>query len=408
MAYYKLKSKPSLRIEKRVNENKKKYKYIYKRVTDMTVIKTAYQKMRKGKTNRKGIQHIDANLDYYCQKMKRMLENTRPEGVTVEHPELAFYPHKHEEIDIFEKKKRKVQKPSLTEQWVHHIILQVLQPIFFKRLYRYSLGSIPKRKYGKYMERNGGAHKGKKKLEYWIHGGFKFFIKADIRHFYDSVRVDKMLETLSGYICDSWMVHLISLCFVHNRRGIPLGFYISQWCANMFLEKLDNLIIESGFRHLRYMDDIIIVGNNKKALHQLIVKIKQTLGKMRLKIKGNWQVCRFDYVKKDRKRIGRPVDFMGFKFYRDKTVLRKHILRGMNRIARHIARRKAQGKKICCHQASSIVSRMGWIKHTDCYGWYLRHIKPLVEIRQMKGIVSKRSKKERQHDGKVRREAIAA
>lgn len=393
MAYFKAK-KLTPSPEKRVNESKKRYKYLYKNITDMETIKAAYKKMRRGKSARVSIQRIDANLEYYCKKMQRMLENTKPDGVSVARPELSFHPCKHEYFEIREGKTRRIQKPSITEQWVHHIIILVLEPILFKHLYNYSLGSIPKRFHGKYFERRGGAHKGKMKLEKWIHQGFKFFAKIDIRHFYDSIVVDVLIKNLEKYICDPWVIHLIRLCLQHNKRGIPLGFYLSQWLSNVFVEPIDLLIQRAGYRHIRYMDDIVIVGNNKRELHSLLVEIRKVLGSLRLRMKGNWQVCKFDYIKKDGEIVGRPIDFMGFKFYRNKTILRKKIIKHMAQIARNIGAKKQNGQKICWRQASSIVSRVGWVQYTDCYGWYLRNIKPFVEIRQMKRIVSKHDKAE--------------
>jgi hypothetical protein len=58
------------------------------------VIRKAYKKLRKGKTKRKEIQYIDAHLDNEVQKMYDMILNTKPEGVDVPHPELAYKPKK--------------------------------------------------------------------------------------------------------------------------------------------------------------------------------------------------------------------------------------------------------------------------------------------------------------------------
>ena len=49
-------------------------------------------------------------------------------------------------------------------------------------------------------------------------------------------------------------------------KGIPLGFYISQWLANYILEPLDKFITEKlGLKDfVRYMDDMIFFDNAKK------------------------------------------------------------------------------------------------------------------------------------------------
>ena len=70
----------------------KEYKYLYQQMLKDDVIRKAYKKLRKGKTKRKEIQYIDAHLDDEVQKMYDMILNTKPEGVDVPHPELAYKP----------------------------------------------------------------------------------------------------------------------------------------------------------------------------------------------------------------------------------------------------------------------------------------------------------------------------
>ena len=48
---------------------------------DENVIRQAYKKLRKGKTKRKEIIDIDANLDEEVAAMRRMIENTKPPDV---------------------------------------------------------------------------------------------------------------------------------------------------------------------------------------------------------------------------------------------------------------------------------------------------------------------------------------
>ena len=131
----------------------KEYKYLYQKMLDETVIRKAYTKLRKGKTKRKEIQSIDANLDTEVAAMKEMIQNTRPPGVAVEKPELAYRPCKRNPKFIFEHgKQRKIFMPEIHEQWLHHIIVLILEPIIMATAYRFSCGSFPKR----------GIHYGKK------------------------------------------------------------------------------------------------------------------------------------------------------------------------------------------------------------------------------------------------------
>ena len=175
-----------------------------------------------------------------------------------------------------------------------------------------------------------GAHYGKKYiLKILGRGkGIRNFGKIDIRHFYDNIRINILMKELAIRIKDNWFLYIIRLCLKGFKKGIPLGFYISQWLANYILEPLDKFITEKlGLKDfVRYMDDMIFFDNAKKKLQATIVSIQIFIGqRYRLRLKGNYQVCRFYYEGK-RKKIGRPLDFMGFQFYRNKVILRKSIM----------------------------------------------------------------------------------
>ena len=57
----------------------KEYKYLYQRMLDEDIIRKAYKKLRKGKTKRREIQQIDANLDAEVAKMREMIRPERQE-----------------------------------------------------------------------------------------------------------------------------------------------------------------------------------------------------------------------------------------------------------------------------------------------------------------------------------------
>lgn len=70
----------------------KQYKYLYRLMLLEENIRKAYKRLRKGKTKRKEIQNIDADLDAEVRAMQEMIRNTRPGEV--EHPELAYKPRR--------------------------------------------------------------------------------------------------------------------------------------------------------------------------------------------------------------------------------------------------------------------------------------------------------------------------
>lgn len=376
----------------------KEYKYLYQKMLDENIIRKAYKKLRKGKTKRKEIIAIDANIDVEVAAMQKMIENTKPPDVPVENQELAYKPCKRTPKIIFEHgKKRKIFMPEIHEQWLHHIIVLILEPIITATSYRYSCGSFPKR----------GAHYGKKYiLKILGRGkGIRNFGKIDIRHFYDNIRINILMKELAIRIKDNWFLYIIRLCLKGFKKGIPLGFYISQWLANYILEPLDKFITEKlGLKDfVRYMDDMIFFDNAKKKLQATIVSIQIFIGqRYRLRLKGNYQVCRFYYEGK-RKKIGRPLDFMGFQFYRNKVILRKSIMIAATRTAKKLARAKAAGRSYYETHVKAMLSYVGWFDCTNTYDCYTEYIKPLVNVGKLKKIVSKLNRRKNHYEAVERR-----
>jgi len=355
------------------------YKYLYRQCLKDEVIRNAWKKLRKGKTNRKDVEWIDAHLDESVTRMKEMLLNTKP--CKVEHPEKAFDPPKHKPKKIFEHgKMRTIYCPNIWEQWVHHIVIQILAPIVTRRAYQYSCGSMPKR----------GSHYGKRQMEKLVKKGFRNFMKADVRHFFDSITLEMAIKQLEKEIDDVWFIHLIRVIFKQFKKSLPLGFYPSQWIANFVLCEMDETIIEQEpDGYVRYMDDIVVMDDNKKKLWRILAIVKKKLGELHLKLKRNYQICKFEYKNRKGKTIGREIDFMGFVFKRYATILRKKILIRATRCARRISKTV----KVAGRQAQSMLSRCGWFKHTDTYDAWKEYIKPNINVKQLKKVVSWNSKR---------------
>lgn len=380
----------------------KEYKYLYQRMLDMEVIRKAYKKLRKGKTKRKEIQYIDEHLDEESEKMRDMIKNTRPPREKVEHPERAYKPAKRKPKWIFEHGKwRKIYMPLIQEQWLHHIVILVLEPIIMATSYKYSCGSFPGR----------GAHYGKRQIERWLKKdtkGTRNFAKVDIRHFYDNIRLKVLMRELSIRIKDDWFLYVIERCLAGFKKGIPLGFYLSQWLANYLLEPLDKFITgDMGIKkYVRYMDDIMFFLPNKKKLHIAVRRIKMFLGRrFRLKLKRNDQVCKFAYEKGE-KTIGRALDMMGFVFFRSRTLMRKHILTDATRLAKRMHRAKEAMRGYYKKHIQGMLSYMGWFTATDTYKCYESRIKPFVCIKKLKMILSKLKRRENKDEGLERRALV--
>lgn len=281
--------------------------------------------------------------------------------------------------DGLRRKQRMIIVPTMKEQVVHHMIVNVMKPIFMKGMYEHSYGSIPNR----------GAHSAKKRIESWIRRGgknCKYCLKMDIRKYFDSIPHEILKAKFTKLIRDrDFLDVLIEIVdAVPGGRGIPIGFYTSQWIANWYLTELDHYIKEElhAVYYVRYMDDMVIFGPNKRKLRKMKDEIEKYLhDRLGLALKDNWQVFRFHYVKKDGKEIGRDLDFMGFRFYRNRTVLRRKLMLRATRKARIIC--KKRGNRTI-YDIRQMLSYLGWLDCTDTYGMYKRRIKPYVNFKYIK------------------------
>lgn len=362
------------------------HKYLWQECTKRDVVVRAWKKLRKGKTKRAEVIKIESDFEHYVDLMIEMIQNTRPDSP---YPEKGYKAKILKPKHIVEHgKARIIYCPPIWDQWVHHIIIQVLAPIVMKYSYKFSCGSMPKR---------GGVY-GRRELERVIKKkGFKYFAKLDICHFFNSVTLDVVIKELNVFIEDDWFMYLIMVVFEQFKKGLPLGFYISQWLANFVLCRVDQLIRRLiPTCYIRYMDDFVIADNNKKFLHNMIIKIKKCLGRnLRLKLKRNYQVIRFEYVTKLGKTIGRKIDFMGYKFGRENVILRKRIMLRAVRNAKHLK----ECVVISVRQAQAMLSRLGWFKYTDTKYLFIKMVQPNISIRSLKLIVSKKQRRYNYENG---------
>lgn len=351
----------------------KSYNHLWEKVISDKNIEEAIRKATKGKRNRPEVSYIFEHIDKQIPLIRQYAQN---------------YMARQKKPRIVKEgaKERVIVVPSIREQILHHMIVGVLQPIIMKGMYEHSHGSIPGR----------GPAGAKKQIKRWIKDtkNVKYFLKMDIHHFFASIPHDMLKEFIAKYIHDERFLHLIFEVIDCTETGLPLGFHTSHWFANWYLQGLDRYIKQQlgAVYYVRYMDDMVIFGSNKRELHRMRQAIGNYLNGIGLKLKRNWQVCRFHTVKNGEDRY-RFLDFMGFRFYRNRITLRKGIMLRMTRRAKRYNKHKS------IYAARQMLSALGWIKQTDVYDMYLAWIKPYVNFQTIKRKISR-------YDRRIRRERL--
>lgn len=265
-------------------------------------------------------------------RIKRIMKKRHWDAGTVmsylpewlEHPEI-YLNVVHEPTYRWDKtgnKLRTIFVPTLEELAVQHAVVQVLWPVITHGAFENAFGAIPKR----------GPCDAKKRIEKWIQkdpAGCKNCSQSDIYHYYASIDRDRMF-----YICQKHIKDLRFLNILHYLiyspsadEGLLLGNYSSGPLSMWYLQDFDHFVAQvlKPRHYIRWTDDIIAFDSNIKRLKRITEGMNAYLNTIRLRLKPNYKVFRFSYIKRDGTEGGRPLDFMGFKFYRNKTVLRKSI-----------------------------------------------------------------------------------
>ena len=222
----------------------------------------------------------------------------------------------------------------------------------------------------------------------------------DIHHFYESVDKDILKQKIGKIFRDERLTKILyKIIDSFEETGIPLGLYTSQWFVLIYISDLDHYIKEELHQkyYIRYMDDMVILGSNKRELHKIREKISIYLkSNLNLRLKSNWQVFPISYIsKKDGKEHGRPLDFLGFLFYHDKTIIRKHDLLALTRKASKVSKKPIH--KMTDNDCLSILSRIGTLKYTNTYTMANKYIYSKLNIKDLK---KKISKSDREKQGK--------
>ena len=288
-------------------------------------------------------------------------------------------PLKKRRYDKSAGKWRDINEPLLwPDQYVHHALVQVLQPAMMKGMDRYCCGSIEKR----------GIHYGVKTIKKWMKNdrkGTKYCLQLDIRHFYDSIQPRFVVDRMKRLIKDRRVLTLVERVVEH---GVLIGIYCSQWFANTILQPLDQMIHQAEYKvshYLRYMDNFTIFGPNKRKLRKLLAAIRAWLAEIGLEVKGDWQIF---------PTASRLPAALGYRFGRGYTLLRKrNLLRLKQGLARY-RKRKRQGRRISRRLAAGLLSRLGQLRHCNHVGVYQRMNVEGAQ-KELKDVVRKYTRKER-------------
>lgn len=314
----------------------KRYNNLFDKIVSLDNLYEADKRARRQKSHRPEVMLFDKNKDKLLLDLQRKLING-------EYETSEYYVFK-----IYEPKEREILKlPYYPDRIVHHAIMNIMEPIWVSAFVKGTYSCIRKR----------GIHKALKDVKFALKDevNTQYCLKLDIRKFYPSIDHDILKTIIRKKIKDKRLLSLLDE-IIESAQGVPIGNYLSQFFANLYLTYLDHWIKEQKKvrYYFRYADNIVILGGDKQQLRDLFYDIQDYLNnKLKLNFKDNWQIFKVD---------SRGIDFVGYRVFHTHTLLRKRIKKRFCKKINKLNKKQNLDKDT---YKQKICSYIGWIKYCN-------------------------------------------
>jgi retron-type reverse transcriptase len=334
---------------------------LWSRVCSFSNLVAAHRKARRGKRSRPDVAAFELDLE---ANLLGLLEELRSG---------SYRPGECRTFRICDPKPRTIAASLYRDRVVHHALLNVLEPMFDRRM-------VP----DSYACRKGkGTHKALDRFTFFARRHAVLW-HGDIVRFFPSIRHDALRALLRRILKDDRVLRLCDdiidagakpepvpgllprdgfLPLAFPSRGLPIGSLTSQWFANLYLDPFDRFVKERLRvpAYVRYCDDFVLFGNSRRQVETWRDESVRFLREFGLAVHENrLQVHR----------TARGDRFLGFRVFPDRRLLvRENARRARKRIRRLVARAR-RGMVPWRAVRASVVSWIAHAAHGDT--WRLR------------------------------------
>lgn len=313
----------------------KRYNNLFEKIITLENLEFADRKARRNK------HHIAIDeFDKHRMRNLKVLQQRLISG--------TYKTSNYSTFTIYEPKERIIFRlPYYPDRIVHHAIMNILEPIWVSVMIDNTYSCIKHR----------GIHKALRDVKWDMRDreGTKYCLKLDVRKFYPSIDHEVLKTIVRKKIKDNRLLQLLDE-IIDSAEGVPIGNYLSQFFANLYLAYFDHWVKEvlKVKYYYRYADDIVVLGSNKEELHKIFEKIKEYITSLKLQIKDNWQIFEVDV---------RGLSFVGYVIRHDYIQIRKNIKHNMCSKASRLNKLKDITED---EYKQQMCSYLGWAKHGDC------------------------------------------
>lgn len=331
--------------------------YLFERICSMENLLQAFQNASNGKRKRDEVKRFEADLDTNLRQLQ------------VELTTRTYTTSAYEVFVKYEPKRREIYKLPFRDRVVQWAIMQVLEPVWTPQFTSDTHACI----------RGRGIHSLLRQLRTDLRrdpDGTRYCLKIDVRKFYPSIDHGILKQVIRRKLKDPDVLWLLD-GIIDSASGVPIGNYISQYFANLYLSELDHLLKEDvGVRYYyRYADDIVLLSDSKEYLSGVLVYINHYLNDSRLlTLKSNFQIYPVE---------SRGIDFVGYVTYHTHCLARKRNKQGLCRELAALRKKGLPDEEIRLR----VASRMGFMKHCDS-----NHLLKILGMKKFSDIKPKHGK----------------
>lgn len=319
---------------------------LFEEIVDRENLRLAFVKTVRGKRDRVVTRRFAAGLENELGNMVAALHSgTFPLG-------------QYRQFVIHDPKRRIITAPCFAERVLHHAVMNICEPKFENWLINDTFACRP--------DRGRAAALTRSKL---FARRFAYFIKLDIRRYFDSIPHTILLSRLEKLYKDHRLLGLfrdiVGSFRGHIGIGLPIGSLTSQHLANFYLGWFDRYVKEilrvKGY--VRYMDDMALWADSPADLKAALAAGRTYLrDQLELEIKGE----------PSPNRTLQGMSFLGCRVFQNRITLNRRSRLRFRRKLGHIERKFLRGEIDELELQQRSTSLLAFTRSGGVWSWQFR------------------------------------
>jgi len=159
------------------------------------------------------------------------------------------------------------------------------------------------------------------RIGFYQRQGYNWIVDADIEAFFDTIPHADLLAHLYAVASEPALIDLVQQWLTapiqennqltHPSQGIPQGSPISPMLANLYLDTLDDALLDADHVLIRYADDFIVLAKTQKRAEAALELTKDVLDRLTLRLNPlKTRIVHFD----------EGMEFLGWYFVRSLAI----------------------------------------------------------------------------------------